>query len=169
MPIIETERLVLNRLSTDDTGFIYELVNDPDWIKFIGDKNVHSLEDAGGYITEGPVASYQQNGYGLYLVERRADHVPVGICGLIKRDALQDPDVGFAFLPVHRGQGYATESAAAVLAYGRKVLGLERVLAVTAPDNEASIRVLEKIGFRYDKMIQLSDDDPGSRLFVPDV
>ncbi len=167
MIILETERLVLRKFTSDDTGFVLEIVNDPDWLKYIGDKDVHNHDDALNYITQGPVASYEKNGFGLYVAILKNTKIPVGICGLVKRDGLDHPDVGFAFLAAHRGKGYATESAAAVLEYGYKELGLDKILAVTSPDNDASGRVLEKIGLRFEKMIHLSEDDPGSKLFVP--
>jgi RimJ/RimL family protein N-acetyltransferase len=168
MNILETSRLILCKLSSDDAPFIYDLVNDPDWLRYIGDKNVHNLEDAQNYILNGPMASYQQHGFGLYLTKLKADNIAIGICGLLKRDTLKHVDVGFAFLPAFRGKGYATEAAAAVMQYGRNVLGIERIVAITAPDNDASIRVLEKLGLHYDRMIRLTEDDPESKLFVPD-
>jgi len=146
MTIIDTDRLILRKLTTDDAAFILELVNDPDWLQYIGDKNVHNLDDARGYIDNGPIASYKQNGFGLYMVELKESGIPLGICGLVKRDQLDDPDVGFAFLPAHRNKGYATESAAAVLEHGKKELGLKRILAITSLDNDTSAWVLEKIG-----------------------
>ena len=167
MTILKTQRLILRQLKNDDADFILELVNDPDWLHYIGDKNVHNLDDARDYINNGPVASYKQNGFGLYLVSLEENNIKIGICGLIKRDALDHPDVGFAFLPAFRNQGYAKESAAAVLVYGKDTLGIDRILAITATDNEASGKVLENIGLHFEKIIKISDDDPGSRLFVP--
>ncbi len=97
--VLSTERLILRRLTTGDAEFIFELLNDPDFLRFIGDKGVRSLDDARGYILSGPVASYAQHGFGLWLVELKGSNTPVGICGLLKRDALDDVDIGFAFLP----------------------------------------------------------------------
>jgi RimJ/RimL family protein N-acetyltransferase len=153
--ILETDRLILRRLSVEDNEFILELVNDPLWLRFIGDRGVHTLEDARDYILKGPVAMYARLGFGSYLVERKSDGIPLGICGLIKRDALEDVDLGFAFLPEYRAQGYAYESAAAVLAYGQSVFGLKRIVAITSPDNDQSAKLLEKLGFTFEKMIQL--------------
>ncbi len=166
--ILETDRLILRRLSVEDNEFILELVNDPSWLRFIGDRGVHTLEDARDYILKGPVAMYARLGFGLYLVERKSDGIPLGICGLIKRDALEDVDLGFAFLPEYRAQGYANESAAAVLAYGKSVFGLKRIVAITSPDNDRSAELLEKLGFTYEKMIQLPDDDSEVKLFARD-
>ncbi|MCG8435966.1 MAG: GNAT family N-acetyltransferase [Gammaproteobacteria bacterium] len=168
MSILETERLTLRELNIDDAAFILELVNDPDWLQYIGDKGVRNLDDARGYILNGPMASYRDHGFGLYMTELKDDGAPIGICGLLKRDNLDDPDVGFAFLPAFRGKGYAYEAAAAVMAYGEKTLGLNRIVAVTSSDNVLSIKLLEKLGLRFEKMIQFSADDPDqSRLFVP--
>ena len=166
MKVLETDRLILRRLSVEDTAFILELVNDPLWLRFIGDRGVRTLEDARAYILKGPVAMYERVGFGLYLVEHKRDGVPLGICGLIKRDGLDDVDLGFAFLPEFRAQGYAYESAVAVLAYGRQMFGLKRIVAITSPDNERSVRLLEKLGFTFEKMIQLPNDSEAVKLFA---
>jgi RimJ/RimL family protein N-acetyltransferase len=166
--VLETERLVLRRLSGADAGFILGLVNEPSWLRFIGDRGVRTVGDAREYIAGGPVASYARHGFGLYLTELKAGGEPAGICGLIKRESLEDVDLGFAFLPRFWGRGYASEAAAAVLEYGRSAFGLKRVVAVTAPDNHASIRVLEKLGFRFERMVRLSADDEEIRLYALD-
>ncbi|CAG0935285.1 diamine N-acetyltransferase [Thermoflexales bacterium] len=166
--ILETDRLILRKLSVDDAAFILKLVNDPLWLRFIGDRGVHTLAAARDYISQGPVAMYARLGFGLYLVERKRDGLPLGICGLIKRDALEDVDLGFAFLPEYRAQGYAYESAAVVLAYGQSVLGLKRIVAITSPDNDRSANLLEKLGFTFEKMFQLPDDDEEVKLFAID-
>lgn len=167
MIIAETERLTLRRLTVDDAEFVFALLNEPSWLRFIGDKGVRTLEDARAYIENGPLAMYQRFGFGLYVTERRTDGVPMGMCGLIKRDGLDDVDIGFAFLPAYWGRGYAFEAAAAVMDYGRNVIGLTRIVAITAPDNESSARLLEKLGLRFDRMIRLSADAKEDRLFVP--
>ena len=168
MKVLETNRLILRRLSVDDDAFILKLVNDPLWLRFIGDRDVRTLDDARAYILKGPVAMYERVGFGLYLVERKSDGVSLGICGLIKRDALDDVDLGFAFLPEFRAHGYAYESAAAVLAYGKSVFSLKRIAAITSSDNERSARLLEKLGFTFEKMLQLPDDDGEVKLFALD-
>lgn len=167
MIIVETERLTLRRLTVDDAEFVFALLNEPSWLRFIGDKGVRTLEDARAYIENGPLAMYQRFGFGLYVTERRTDGVPMGMCGLIKRDGLDDVDIGFAFLPAYWGRGYAFEAAAAVMEYGRNVIGLTRIVAITAPDNESSARLLEKLGLRFDRMVRLSADAKEDRLFVP--
>lgn len=168
MSILETERLQLRELNTDDAEFIFELVNEPAWLQYIGDKGVKNLADSHRYIVNGPQASYAKFGFGLYLVALRDSDVAVGICGLLQRETLADVDIGFALLARFCGNGYAVEAAAAVLAHGRNVLGLPRVVAITAPDNLGSKRVLEKIGLRFDRMIELPGYDQPSRFFTTD-
>ena len=169
MTVIETNRLVLRRLSPDDAEFINELLNQPSFLRYIGDKEVRNSVDAVRYIQTGPLASYERFGFGLYLVELKETGVPIGICGLLKRESLPDVDIGFAFLPNFWSQGYAFESASAVMTYGRDVLGLRRIVAITSPDNDASIRLLEKIGLRFERLIKLSDDQSEVRLFTSNV
>ncbi|HVS80940.1 MAG TPA: GNAT family N-acetyltransferase [Pyrinomonadaceae bacterium] len=168
MIILETQRLILRRLSTDDAEFILELLNEPSFLRYIGDKGVRSLDDARQYILNGPVDSYERNGFGLYLVELKENGVPIGISGLVKRDTLPDADIGFAFLPAYWSKGYAVESAASVMNYARDVLGLNRMLAITSPDNEASAKLLGKIGLRFERMIKLSEDGDEVKLFTPE-
>ena len=169
MKIFETERLGLRELDAHDDAFILQLVNEPTWLRFIGDRNIRTLEAAQAYIVNGPVKMYGRFGFGLWMVERREDGVPVGICGLIKRDSLEDIDLGFAFLPTHWRKGYAFESAAATMAYGAGVLGLKRVVAILSPDNVPSSRLLEKLGFRFERMIRLSDAAPEVMLYAANV
>ena len=167
LKILETERLILREMNLDDDEFIFELVNGPAFIRNIGDKGVRTLEDARDYILTGPVASYAKLGFGLYAVELAETSAPIGICGLLKRDALEDVDIGFAFLEQFWGMGFAYEAAAAVMEYGRNVLGITRIVAITSPDNEGSIRVLGKLGLRFDKMIRMPGSDEDTRFFVP--
>ena len=165
--ILETERLILRRMGAEDAEFIFELVNEAAFIRNIGDKGVRTLDDARNYILNGPVASYAKFGFGLYLVELRETEEAIGICGLLKRDSLEDVDIGFALLENFRRKGFAYEAAAAVMKYGEDALGLKRIVAITSPDNEGSIRVLEKIGLRFKKMIRMPGSDEDTRLFVP--
>ena len=159
MIVLETERLTLRWLDVKDAPFILELLNDPAWIQFIGDKGIRNLEDARDYILNGPVAMYHSLGFGLYLVERKEDLMPLGICGLIKRDSLEDVDIGFAFLEKFRSKGYAYESASAVMDYGEKTLGLNRIVAITSIDNHNSAKLLEKVGLRFEKLLPYSEDE----------
>ncbi|HTM24833.1 MAG TPA: GNAT family N-acetyltransferase [Vicinamibacterales bacterium] len=166
--ILTTERLVLRELHAGDAAFILSLLNEPSFIRNIGDRGVRTLEDARGYIAAGPIASYARHGFGLYLVERRQDAEPIGICGLVKRDELPGPDLGFAFLPAYWSQGYARESAKAVQRHASGVLRLPRLLAITNPGNESSIRLLERLGFTFDRLVRLAADGAEVKLFVHD-
>ncbi len=168
MKVLETDHLILRRLRVEDSEFILELLNDPSWLRFIGDKGVKTLDDARDYILKSLVAMYERFGFGLYLTELKDEGVPIGICGLIKRDSLEDVDIGFAFLPKFRGKGYAYESASAVMAYGKRTFGLNRIVAITSPDNYGSARLLEKLGFSFERMIKLSDDSAEVSLFASD-
>lgn len=158
MTALETGRLLLQRLTLDDAPFILRLVNEPSWLRFIGDRGVHSLEDARRYLADGPIRSYQSNGFGLYRIEAREGGASLGICGLLRREALDGVDIGFALLPEHCGSGIATEAARAVLGEAR-ALGLPRLLAITVPENAASIRVLRKLGMEFERTVRLP---PGS-------
>lgn len=166
MKVLETERQVLRWFEPGDAAFILELANDPDWLRFIGDKKVRTLDDARAYIEKGPVAMYARYGLGLYLVELKDGAVPIGMCGLIRREGLADVDIGFAFLPAFRGKGHAFESAQATMEYGRRVLGLARIVAITSPDNEESSRLLEKIGMRFESTVRMPGGDEDLRLYA---
>ncbi|AZU60229.1 GNAT family N-acetyltransferase [Neobacillus mesonae] len=166
MKILETERLILRLQTNDDADFILELLNDPSWLQYIGDRGIRTLEDARAYILNGPIRMYEQFGFCLYLVERKEDHIPIGICGLIKRDSLEDVDIGFAFLPKYWGNGYAYEAASAVMEYGKDALGLNRIVAITTQDNHASAKLLEKVGLQFERLIQLPNDSEELRLFA---
>jgi len=146
-PAIQTPRLQLRRLTAADAGFVLRLVNDADWLRFIGDKNVHDLDDARRYIDNGPAAMYREFGFGLERVALAGDDTPIGICGLLQRPALPHPDLGFALLPAFRGRGYALEAARAVLGQAREARASKRVLAIVNPDNAASTRLLTRLGF----------------------
>ena len=169
MNILETERLILRQFSLDDAEFILSLLNEPSFIQNIGDRGVWNLEDARSYISRVPIASYEQNGFGLYLVELKESDEPIGMCGLIKRAELEDVDIGYAFLPKYWSKGYAVESAMAVKEYAREVIGLKRLVAITDPENHGSIRVLEKIGLKFEKMVRLSEDDIELKLLAAEI
>lgn len=165
MKVIETQRLILAHLCDEDASFILKLLNEPSFIQYIGDKKVRTLDDARLYIQNGPVKSYEQNGFGLNRVELKSNGRTIGISGLVKRDTLPEPDIGFAFLPEYWGQGYAFESAAAVMNHARNTLQLKRILAITSPDNDRSARLLGRIGLAFEKMIKLSKDGDEVKLF----
>ncbi len=168
MKILETERTILREVTKDDAEFILDLLNQPSFIRFIGDRNVRTVAGAVEYIESRFTNSYRQFGFGMYAVESKETGTPIGICGFVKRDSLPDADIGFAFLPQFEKKGYAFESANAVLNYGREVLGLERVLAITSKDNESSGRLLAKINFKFESLIKLPHDDEELKLFSSD-
>jgi len=163
--VIETERLSLRQFFLADAAFIRELLNEPSFIQNIGDRGVRTLSDAEKYLETGPIASYARNGFGLYLVLLKESNEPIGMAGLIKRDTLEDVDVGYAFLPRYWSKGYAIESVLALMEYAKNIVRLQRVVAIVDPANQGSIRVLEKAGFQFEKMVRLSDDDIELKLF----
>ncbi|MFP5261570.1 MAG: GNAT family N-acetyltransferase [Blastocatellia bacterium] len=169
MTVLETDRLILRWLSTDDAGFILQLLNDPSWLHFIGDRGVKTIEGARDYILKGPVEMYARLGYGLYAVELKEGGIPIDVCGLIKRDFLDAVDVGFGLLPKYWAKGYGYEAAAAVIAYGKEAFGLGRMLAITTPDNDRSARLLEKLGLRFEGMVRCPGSDQEVRLFASEV
>jgi len=166
MIILETERLILRELTFEDDAFVFELLNEPAYLRYIGDKNVRSPDDARSYLSIGPLASYAKHGYGLWRVALKADDTTVGMCGLLKRDGMEHTDIGYAFLTRHHGKGYAREAATATVAHARNVLRLGTLQAVTALENPASIGLLEKLGFKFDRLITLPDIATESRLYV---
>jgi RimJ/RimL family protein N-acetyltransferase len=155
-------------MRADDAEFILKLLNEPSFIHFIGDKGVRNQADAVRYIQTGPMANYERFGFGQYLVELKEGRVPIGMCGLTKKDSLPDADIGYSFLPAYWSKGYAVEAAAGVKAYVKGVLGISKLVAVTNPDNESSIKLLGKIGFRFERMIRLSEDAAELKLFTTD-
>lgn len=164
MTVLESDRLILRRLTPEDAAFIVELLNQPSFLRYIGDKGVRNPQEAIRYLETGPLASYERFGFGLYRVELKETGTVIGMCGLLKRESLPDADIGFAFLPEHWSAGYAVEAANAVMTHG-KSLGLGRIVAITSPDNEASIKLLGKIGMKFEGTIKLADDQPEVRLF----
>lgn len=165
LPELETARLVLRRLDFDDAPFLVTLLNEPSFLANIGDRGVRSIDDAHRYLREGPMAMYEQHGFGLWHTARKSDGVPVGMCGLLKRDILPDVDVGYAFLPEYWGVGYAFEAAHAVVRHGAGKFSLERVIGVVSEGNTSSIRVLEKLGMSFERMVAMRADEPPVRLY----
>ena len=181
MKILETERLILREIVEADAEFILDLLNQPSFIKYIGDRNVRTVEQACEFIETRYRQSYREHGYGLYAVELKAEfdspsdrkipnpqfRIPnrtIGMCGFVKRDSLPEADIGFAFLPQFEGKGYAFESAAAVMKCGRDRLSFGRVLAITTPDNHSSEKLLTKLGFKFERLIQMPPDGSGEEL-----
>jgi RimJ/RimL family protein N-acetyltransferase len=163
--ILETERLVLRTLVPEDAAFYLTLVNDPAFIEHIGDRGIRTLEAASSAIAGGPMAMQAARGHSIYLVELKGSATPIGMSGLIKRDTLQDVDIGYAFLPQYCGQGYALEAGVAVVEHARR-LGLTRLVAITSPDNAGSIRLLHKLGLQFERFTHLTPEDPGSNVYV---
>jgi len=151
--ILETDRLALRELTFNDTDFIIKLLNSPGWLKFIGDRNVRTEEQAKEYLLNGPIKSYHENGFGLYLVELKHNKTSIGMCGLLKREYLEHPDIGFALIPEEAGKGYAFEIAKATLDYAKDTLKIPHVMAMTMPSNKSSVRLLERIGLKFLKNI----------------
>jgi len=164
--VLATQRLTLRTMCVADAAFMLDLLNQPSWLRFIGDRGVTNLQQARSYITNGALQSYQRLGFGFYVVELNAQQVPIGICGLTKRDYLPDVDLGYALLPQYWSRGLASEAAAGVLEYSRTVLRLPRLAAITSPDNHTSIRLLEKLGLRYEQTIVHPDTQEPLKLFA---
>jgi len=155
--LLKTERLILRQFKNEDAGFIVELVNTPGWLEFIGDRNIHSEADAINYLQNGPIKSYSENGFGLSMVKLK-DGTPIGMCGILKRDSLENPDIGFAFLPQYMNKGYAFEMAKATLDHAIQHLKLKTISAITNPENTKSIQLLEKLGLSAIKTISSPTD-----------
>lgn len=164
----ETERLRLRAFTMQDADFIIELLNTPGWIQFIGDRNVKTRIQAERYLENGPMKSYEQHGFGLSMVERREDLCALGMCGIIWRETLEWPDIGFAFLPEYGGRGYALEIAKATLQYGLDVLMIPRIAAITVPHNLRSVNLLEKIGLRFKEDFRMAGSEEELKLFLSD-
>jgi RimJ/RimL family protein N-acetyltransferase len=169
MSIATTPRLSLDWLTLDDLDFIVKLVNDPQWLAYIGDKAVRTRSDARAYLSTGPLAMYERFGYGLYRVSLRAEHShedePIGLCGLVRRDGLDAPDLGFAFLPAGRGRGYALEAAQAVVELAFGTLGMPRILAIALAHNQPSCRLLERLGMTVQGAVRVPADGPDKLLY----
>ena len=166
MHVLETKRLTLRYFSYDDAEFIVRLLNEPAFIEYIGDKGVRTIEEANQYLLNGPMDSYEQYGYGLNMVELKETGKPIGMCGLVRRENLDDADIGYAFLEQHWSKGYARESAEAVLEHAQNTIGVDRIVAIVTPGNRSSTKLLEKIGLTFERMIQMSDGDEELELFV---
>jgi len=169
MQVIQTARLNLRWLTDSDAEFILDLLNQASWLEFIGDRGVRNLDDARAYINNGPLAMIKQHGFGLYLTEIKSNKTPIGLCGLLKRETLEDVDIGFAFHPDFWGQGYAKEAASACIDYACGPLGLQRLVAITLPTNQAAIALLKAIGMQYENEISLGDSDEVLQLYTRQV
>ncbi len=163
--IIETERLFLREFTLDDAAFIIELVNTQGWIKYIGDRNIKTEEQAKEYLQNGPLKSYAENGFGLSMVEMKNNRTAIGMCGILKRDNLEGPDIGFAFLPEFTGKGFAFEIANATMIFARDNLKLSTILAITVPGNKPSIKLLGKLGLKFARTFNFPNDKEELMLF----
>ena len=165
MAIIETSRLILCELKTEDAAFIFKLYNDPDFILYIGDKGIRSINDAEKFIEDGPKKSYKDYHHGLYLVQLK-DSTSIGICGLLKRENLDLPDIGFALLPDYRKMGFIYEASKAVIQDAKKRLLLHNIVAITSPNNNASAKLLIKLGFKFIEIIKVDSDNKPTELYT---
>lgn len=159
MKILETERLLLRTLEEDDADFYLQLVNEPSFLQYIGDKGVRTRDDAVAALLNGPMKMHSEKGFSLYLVIDKVTGARLGMSGLIKRPELEDVDLGYAFLPAYWGKGFAIEAARAVVAHARRDVGLTRLAAITSPDNDSSIQLLLKLGFVFQKLIHIRPED----------
>ena len=165
--ILETQRLILDELEAGrDDLFIFQLLNEPGFLENIGDRDIFDLEAASGYIETRVGPGYRENGFGLWRVVSRDTGESLGLCGLVNREGLEFPDVGYAFLESAWSKGFAQEAAAATIAHARDVFGLKTLAAITKPENKASIRVLEKVGFKFQGMIDLPGHEGPSTYFT---
>lgn len=165
MKVMETERLILRYLTEDDADFFMRLANTPAWLKYIGDRNIHNIEASAKYMRDGSIKSYKEKGFGFYMVELKETGEPLGVSGLIKRETLDDVDIGFAFMPEAEGKGYGFESANAVMDFARNNLKLKRIIAITDQENKRSIKLLEKLGLVYEQMVIPFEDGKELMLF----
>lgn len=166
MHIAETDRLFISKFTLDDAPFFLKLVNSPNWIKYIGDRKVGTIEAAENYLTNGTLKSYEDFGFGFYKLQLKASGVLVGTCGLIKREELDDVDIGFAMLAEHEGKGYGFESSKAILDLAKNKFKLNRILAITLPTNKNSIKLIEKLGLVFEKSVKPFEDDDTLMLFA---
>lgn len=164
--IIDTKRLYLRELTLGDSEFVYKLVNTPKWIKFIGDRKINSIKDSEKYLTKGPLKSYTQNGFGMWLIVLKHSLIPIGICGILKREFINDLDIGFAMLPKYENNGYGYEAANATLTFAKHKLKISRIVGFTLDYNNHSINLLNKLGFKFEKMIRLPNNDENMALFA---
>jgi RimJ/RimL family protein N-acetyltransferase len=166
MKIAETERLLISKLSLEDAPFFLELVNSPNWLKYIGDRHLKTVKDAEDYLANGTLKSYLDNGFGFYKLELKENNKPIGTCGLIKRDQLEEVDLGFAFLGEFEGLGFGYEASLAILKLAKDEFHLKKLVAITLPINSRSIKLLEKLGFAYEKRVIPFEDNEELLLFA---
>ncbi|MEZ5456028.1 MAG: GNAT family N-acetyltransferase [Lysobacteraceae bacterium] len=157
MRVLDTARLRVRHFTVEDAAWVLRLLNEPDFITNIGDRNVRTVEEAQTFLQQGPMLAYARDGFGMFAVELPSSGGCVGMCGLLKREFTGEVDVGYAYFPEYSGMGYATEAAAAVIAWGRSACGLDRIVGFVSPHNTASIKVLQKLGMQYEKHAPIAD------------
>jgi len=167
MIIAETNRLIISKFTKEDAPFFLELVNTPNWIKYIGDRNLKTIEDAEDYLENGSIKSYKEFGFGFYKLQLKNNNlITIGTCGLVKREELDDVDIGFAMLPEYEGKGFGYESSVEVLNIAKHTFNLKKVVAITLPTNKSSIQLLEKLGLSFEKKVKPFEDDDELLLFA---
>lgn len=170
MPIAETNRLLISKITLRDAKFFIELANSPNWLKYIGDRKVKTVKDAKAYLKNGTLKSYKEFGFGFYKITlKEKNNMPIGICGLIKREQLDEVDIGFALLPEYESKGFGFESSAIVLKLAKEKFCLKKIVAITLPTNKNSIKLLEKLGLTYEKKVKPFEDDIELLLFAIDL
>jgi RimJ/RimL family protein N-acetyltransferase len=162
---LRTERLELGWFTLEDAPLMLAIWNDPAFMRFVGDRGVRTLEEAEAAMRDGVLQLYTSYGYGPFRVTRIDDAADIGICGLFRRDGLDEPDVGFALLPEYRGNGFGFEASRVVLDHARDALALPAVTAIVSAGNAASIGLLEKLGLSFDRVMRLPGDDSDVRLY----
>ena len=167
MQVTETDRLIISKFTLDDAPFFLELINTPNWIKYIGDRNIKTVALAQERIKSGHLKSYKTNGFGFYILKLKTENLkPIGTCGLIKRETLEDIDMGFGFLPEYEGLGLGHESSKAILKLAKDQFNIKRLAAITLENNHKSINLLKKLGFVYEKMVKPFDEERELMLFA---
>lgn len=163
---LKSERLILSEFTKNDASFFYQLVNEPAWKQYIGDKNVHTILDAEKYLENNIIPSYQKFGFGFYVVMLKEDNTSIGMCGLIKRDWMDYVEIGFAFLAQYRGKGYAIESSIATKKYAKEKLAISQIAAITDVDNEKSGNLLNRLGLEFDRLISYPGENKKCKLYL---
>ncbi|WP_034060881.1 GNAT family N-acetyltransferase [Lacinutrix jangbogonensis] len=166
MIVAKTDRLIISQFTIEDASFFMALVNTPNWIKYIGDRNIKTTEQAEERITNGHLKSYKTHGFGFYILRLKDSLKPIGTCGLIKRETLDTIDFGFAMLPEYEGLGFGFESSQAILKLAKEVLQIEKLVAITLETNKNSIKLLQKLGFHFEKIVKPFEDDEELMLFA---
>ena len=167
MIIAETKRLIIAKMTLDDAPFMLELLNTPNWIKYIGDRNVKTVDEAKTYMTNGVLKSYKESGFGFYkLLLKEENNKIIGTCGLVKREQLENVDIGFAMLPGYEGKGFGMEASLEIMSLAKNLFRLPKIAAIVQPNNPNSIKLLEKLGLSFEKKVKPFDDGAELLLFA---